>query len=144
MDAWSDEGRVYLLDNEPGPVLGLGLREENNTATERAELDGKMVQIDAVSSLLERSRFEAATALHACQIELEVADASSYADAPVWVVLKAPPELVFTLGNLDRDVSWYVREAISEALPNGYQASEFYVQALLNTTPYGNEGLAAA
>jgi hypothetical protein len=144
MDAWSDEGRVYLLDNEPGPVLGLGLREENNTATERAELDGKMVQIDAVSSLLERSRFEAATALHACQIELEVADTSSYADAPVWVVLKAPPELVFTLGNLDRDVSWFVREAICEALPNGYQASEFYVQALLNTTPYAGEGLAAA
>ncbi|HEY5478409.1 MAG TPA: hypothetical protein VIJ84_02215 [Gaiellaceae bacterium] len=111
---------------------------------ERAELDGRMVQIDAVSSLLERGRFEAATALHACQIELEVADAASYDDVPVWVVLKAPTELVYTLGNLDREVAWFVREAISEALPNGYQASEFYVQTLLNTTPYGNEGLAAA
>jgi hypothetical protein len=142
MDAWSDEGRVYLLDNEPGPVLGL--RQEDEVAPERAELDGRMVQIDAVSSLLERGRFEAATALHACRIELEVADAASYDDVPVWVVLKAPTELVYTLGNLDREVAWFVREAISEALPNGYQASEFYVQTLLNTTPYGNEGLAAA
>jgi len=142
MDAWSDEGRVYLLDNEPGPMLGLP--QEDEVAPERAELDGRMVQIDAVSSLLERGRFEAATALHACQIELEVADAASYDDVPVWVVLKAPTELVYTLGNLDREVAWFVREAISEALPNGYQASEFYVQTLLNTTPYGNEGLAAA
>ncbi len=142
MDAWSDEGRVYLLDNEPGPALGL--THENETARERAELDQRMVLIDAVSMLLERSRFEAATALHACEIELQVADAPPYADAPVWVVLKAPAELVFTLGNLDRDVAWFVREAISEALPNGYQASEFYVQALLNPSPYGDEGLAAA
>jgi hypothetical protein len=51
---------------------------------------------------------------------------------------------VFTLGNFDRDVAWFVREAISEALPSGYQASEFYVQTLLNLTPYGDEGLAAA
>jgi hypothetical protein len=142
MDAWSDEGRVYLLDNEPGPMLGLP--QEDEVAPERAELDGRMVQINAVSSLLERSRFEAATALHACQIELEVADAASYNDVPVWVVLKAPTELVFTLGNFDREVAWFVREAISEALPSGYQVSEFYVQTLLNTTPYGNEGLAAA
>ena len=102
-----------------------------------------MVRIYAVSSLLERGRFEAATALHACQIELEVA-ADSYSETPVWVVLKAPAELVFTLGNLDRDVALFVREAISEALPTGYQASEFYVQALLNPTPYREEGLAAA
>ena len=142
MDAWSDEeGKVFFLD-EPGSALGL--LHEDDTAPERAELDGKTVLIDAVSILLERSRFEAATALHACQIELEVGAASSYAEAPVWVVLKAPAELVFTLGNLDRDVSWFVREAISEVLPNGYQASEFYVQALLNPTPYGDEGLAAA
>jgi hypothetical protein len=142
MDAWSDEGRVYFLDNEPGPALGV--TQEREAAPERAELDGRMVQIDAVSILLERSRFEAATALHCCQLELEVADAPAYDDAPVWVVLKAPAELVFTLGNLDRDVAWFVREAISEALPSGYQASEFYVQALLNPTPYGDEGLAAA
>jgi len=141
MDAWSDEGRVYLLDNEPGPALGL--LHEDETAPQRAELDERMVRIDAVSSLLERGRFEAATALHACQIELEVA-ADSYSETPVWVVLKAPAELVFTLGNLDRDVAWFVREAISEALPTGYQASEFYVQALLNPTPYREEGLAAA
>ena len=142
MDAWSDEGRVYLLDKEPGPALGLP--QEDEAPSERAELDGRMVLIDAVSTLLERGRFEAATVLHACQMELEVADASSYADAPVWVVLKAPAELVFTLGNLDREVAWFVREAISEALPSGYQASEFYVQALLHPTPYGDEGLAAA
>jgi len=141
MDAWGDESRVFFLD-EPGSALGL--LHEDDTAPERAELDGKTVLIDAVSILLERSRFEAATALHACQIELEVGAASSYAEAPVWVVLKAPAELVFTLGNLDRDVSWFVREAISEVLPNGYQASEFYVQALLNPTPYGDEGLEAA
>jgi hypothetical protein len=142
MDAWSDEGRVYLLDNEPGPIRGL--HQEKEVAPERVELDGRMLQTNAVSSLLERGRFEAATALHACRIELEVVDSASYDDVPVWVGLKAPTELVFTLGNLDRDVAWFVREAISEALPNGYQASEFYVQALLNTTPYGGEGLAAA
>jgi hypothetical protein len=142
MDAWSDEGRVYFLDTEPGPALGL--MHEDEAAPERAELDGRMVLIDAVSILLERSRFEAATALNSCQLELEVGAASSYADAPVWVVLKAPSDLVFTLGNLDRDVAWFVREAISESLPSGYQASEFYVQALLNPTPYGDEGLAAA
>lgn len=142
MDAWSDEGKVYFLDSEPGPALGLMQKEE--AATERAVLDGHTVQVDAVSILLERSRFEAATALYSCRLELEVGAASTYADAPVWVVLKAPSELVFTLGNLDRDVAWFVREAISEALPNGYQAEEFYVQALLNPTPYGDEGLAAA
>ncbi len=142
MDAWSDEGRVYFLDSEPGPALGLMPEEE--AAPERAALDGRTVQVDAVSILLEKSRFEAATALHSCRLELEAGDASTYADAPVWVVLKAPAELVFTLGNLDRDVAWFVREAISESLPSGYQVAEFYVQALLNSTPYGDEGLAAA
>jgi hypothetical protein len=142
MDAWSDEeGKVFFLD-EPGPAVSL--LHEAEPVPERAELDGRMLLIDAISILLERSRFEAATALHACQIELEIGDSSSYAEAPVWVILKAPAELVFTLGNLDRDVAWFVREAISEALPSGYQASEFYVQALLNPTPYGHEGLAAA
>lgn len=141
MDAWSDEGRVFFLD-EAGPALGV--LPENDAAPERGKLDGKMVLIDAISILLERSRFEAATALHACRIELQVGAAPSYAEAPVWVVMKAPAELVFTLGNLDRDVAWFVREAISEALPSGYQVSEFYVQALLNSTPYGDEGLAAA
>jgi hypothetical protein len=142
MDAWSDEGKVYFLDSEPGPALGVRLEQE--AAPERAELDGRAVLIDAVSILLERSRFEAATVLNYCQLGLEVANAPAYADAPVWVVLKAPADLVFTLGNFDRDVAWFVREAISEALPSGYQASEFYVQALLNPTPYGDQGLAAA
>jgi hypothetical protein len=142
MDAWTDEGRVYLLGD--GPVATLNLVREDDAPPERAELDERKVLIDAISILLERSRFEAATALYACQLDLEVADAPPYADAPVWVVLKAPAELVFTLGNLDRDAAWFVREAISEALPNGYQASEFYVQALLNPTPYGDEGREAA
>lgn len=142
MDAWSDEGRVYLLDNEPVPAPSLMCEDE--TAPQRAELDGRMVLIDAISILLERSRFEAATALYACRLELEVADAASYEDAAVWVVLKAPAELIFALGNFDRDVAWFVREAISEALPNGYQASEFFVQALLTPTPYGEKGLVAA
>jgi hypothetical protein len=142
MDAWSDEGRVYLLDSESVPALGL--MHDDGTPSGRTELNEKMVLIDAVSILLERSRFDAATALHACQLELVVAEAASYADAPVWVVLRAPADLVFTLGNLDRDTAWFVREAISESLPTGYQATEFYVQALLNPTPYGDEGLEAA
>ena len=138
MDAWSDEGRVYILDSEPVSALGVVCDE---TVPRRAELDERMVLIDAVSILLERSRFEAATALYACQLELEVADASPHADAPVWVVLKAPAELVFTLGNLDRELAWFVREAISEVMPSGYQTSEFYVQAFLNPAP---QKLAAA
>jgi len=142
MDAWGDEGRVYLLDSDSGSALGL--LEKEDTALDRVELDEKMVLIDAISQLLEQSRFEAAKALYACQIELNVAEAPAYADAPVWVVLKAPAELVFNLGNLDRDLAWFVREAISEAMPHGYQASEFFVQALLNPTPYGDERLAAA
>jgi len=141
MDAWSDEGRVYLLDSEPVSALGVVCDE---SAPRRAELDERMVLIDAVSILLERSRFEAATALYACQLELEVADASPHADVPVWVVLKAPAELVFTLGNLDRELAWFVREAISEVMPSGYQTSEFYVQALLNPAPYSDQKLAAA
>ena len=140
MDAWSDEGRVFFLDSEPVSALGVACDE---TAPRQAELDERMVLIDAVSILLERSRFEAATALYACQLELEVADASP-PDASVWVVLKAPAELVFTLGNLDRELAWFVREAISEAIPSGYQTSEFYVQALLNPAPYSNQKQAAA
>ena len=141
MDAWSDEGRVYLLDSEPVSALGVVCDE---SVPRRAELDERMVLIDAVSILLERSRFEAATALYACRLELEVGDALPHADAPVWVVLKAPAELVFTLGNLDRELAWFVREAISEAIPSGYQTSEFYVQALLNPAPYSNQKQAAA
>jgi hypothetical protein len=94
--------------------------------------------------LLERGRFEAAKALYACQIELNVTEAPAHDDAPVWVVLKSPAELVFTLENFDRDVAWFVREAISEVMPRGYQTSEFFVQALLNTSPYGDERMAAA
>lgn len=142
MDAWSDEGRVYLFSDEP--VATLGLIHEDDTTPQRAELDGKKVLIDAISILLERSRFEAATALYSCQLNLDVADAPPYADAPVWVILRAPAELVYALENLERDVAWFVREAIAEALPNGYQASEFVVQALLTPTTYGDEGLAAA
>jgi hypothetical protein len=142
MDAWSDEGRVFFLDTEP--VATLGQTHKDDSAALRPELDGRMVSIDAISILLERGRFEAATALYACQLELQVADASPYDDAPVWVVMKAPAELVFTLGNLDRDVAWFVREAISEALPKGYQASEFFVQAQLGSAPCGEEKLVAA
>jgi hypothetical protein len=142
MDAWTDEGRVYLVNDEP--LAKLGLIHEDDTTPQRAELDGKKVLIDAISVLLERSRFEAATALYSCQLDLDVADAPARDDAPVWVILRAPAELVYTLENLERDVAWFVREAISEALPNGYQASEFVVQALFASTTYGDEGLAAA
>ena len=142
MDAWSDEGRVYFFDD--GPVATLGSLHEHDTTPERAELDEKKVLIDAISVLLERSHFEAATALYSCQLDLDVADAPLYDDASVWVVLRAPAELVFALENFDRDVAWFVREAIAEALPHGYQASEFVVQALLTPATYGDEGLAAA
>jgi hypothetical protein len=142
MDAWTDEGRIYLIND--GPVATLGLIHEDDTTPQRAELDGKKVLIDAISILLERSRFETATALYSCQLELDVADAPPYDDAPVWVILRVPAELVFALENFDRDVAWFVREAIAEALPHGYQASEFVVQALLTPATYGDEGLAAA
>jgi hypothetical protein len=142
MDAWSDEGRVYFLDTER--VSALGLMEKEEPAPQRAELDGRMVLIDAISILLERNRFEAATTLYACQLDLDAGDAPPNADAPVWVVLRAPAEHAYTLGNFDRDVAWFVREAVSEALPKGYQAEEFFVQALLNPTPYGDAKLVAA
>jgi len=118
---------------------------EDDAPPERNELDAKTVMIDATSILLERSRFEAATALYACQLGLEIGAAPpSYADVPVWVNLKAPAELVFTLENLERDVAWFVREAIGEALPDGYEVSEFVVQACISPAPRGNEGRAAA
>lgn len=142
MNAWNDEGRVYLLDQEPVPMLGV--LHEDDAPPERNELDVKMVMIDATSILLERSRFEAATALYACQLDLEVGAAPSYADIPVWVNLKAPAELVFTLENLERDVAWFVREAIAEALPHGYRISEFFVQTRVSPSPCNDEGLAAA
>ena len=142
MNAWNDEGRVYLLDQEPVPMLGV--LHEDDAPPERNELDAKMVMIDATSILLERSRFEAATALYACQLDLEVGAAPSYADIPVWVNLKAPAELVFTLENLERDVAWFVREAIAEALPHGYRISEFFVQTRVSPSPCNDEGLAAA
>ncbi|MGD0272675.1 MAG: hypothetical protein ABSB96_02970 [Gaiellaceae bacterium] len=142
MNAWNDEGRVYLLDQEPVPMLGV--LHEDDARPERSELDAKMVMIDATSILLERSRFEAATALYACQLGLEVGTAPPYADAPVWVNLQAPAELVFTLENLERDIAWFVREAIAEALPNGYQISEFFVQTRVSPAPCDGEGRAAA
>lgn len=142
MDAWTDEGRVYLVDDEP--VASLGLLHANETTPRRAELDGTKVLIDAVSILLGRDRFEAATVLYTCRLDLNVAEAPPYADAPVLVMLKAPAELVFTLENFEREVAWFVREAIGEALPDGYSASEFVIQALLTPPNYGDEGLAAA
>ena len=143
MNVWNDEGRVYLLDQEPVPMLGM--LHEDDAPPERSELDAKMVMIDATSLLLERSRFEAATALYACELRLEVGAAPpTYADAPVWVNLKAPAELVFTLENLERDVAWFVREAISEVLPHGYQVAEFVVQACISPAPRDDEGRAAA
>ena len=143
MDAWNDEGRVYLLDQKPVPMLGM--LHEDDAPPERSELDVKMVMVDATSILLERSRFEAATALYACQLDLEVGAAPpSYADTPVWVNLRAPAELVFTLENLERDVAWFVREAIAEALPHGYEVSEFVVQACISPAPCDDKGRAAA
>jgi hypothetical protein len=140
MDTWNDEGRVYLLDQERAPTLSLTHEEED--AVERQELDAKMVMIDATSILLEKSRFEAATALYACQLDLEIVDAPPYADAPIRVNLKAPAELVFSLENLERDLSWFVRDAIGEALPHGYVVSEFMVQAL--PSPFDGESREAA
>jgi len=142
MDTWNDEGRVYLLDQEPVPMLGM--LHEDDAPPERSELDAKMVMIDATSILLERGRFEAATVLYACQLGLEVGAAPPFADAPVWINLKAPAELVFTLENLDRDVAWFVREAIVESLPHGYQVSEFVVQTRISPAPCDDEGRAAA
>lgn len=142
MDAWNDEGRLYLLDQESAPVLSM--LHEDDAPPERSELDEKAVMIDATSILLERGRFEAATALYACQLGLEVGEAPPYADAPVWVNLKAPAELVFTLENLDRDVAWFVREAIFESLPHGYEVSEFVVQTRVSPAPCDDEGRAAA
>jgi hypothetical protein len=127
MNAWNDEGRVYLLDRDSEPMLGLLYEEEEPPA--RAELDAQMVKIDATSILLERSHHEAANALYACELDLEVGACMPYGDAPVWVNLKAPSELVYTLENLEREVAWFVREAIGEALPEGYRISEFMVQA---------------
>lgn len=142
MDAWTDEGRVYLLDQGPVPMLSVPY--ENDEFEARSKLDAKMVMIDATSILLERSRFEAATALYACQLELGVGAAPPYGDAPVWVNLRAPSELVYSLENLDRDLAWFVREAIAQALPQGYKVSEFIVQALASPSPFDDEGLAAA
>ena len=142
MNVWNDEGRVYLLDQEPMPMLGM--LHEDDAPPERSELDVKTVMMDATSILLERSRFEAATALYACQLGLEVGEAPPYADAPVWVNLQAPTELVFTLENLERDVAWFVREAIAEVLPTGYRVSEFVVQGCISPTPCDDEGRAAA
>ena len=122
----------------------LGVLHEEDAAPERAEIDTKMVMIDATSILLERSRFEAATALYACQLEVEVGAAPAFADAPVWVRLRAPAELVFTLENMERDTAWFVREAIAEALPHGYRVSEFAVQAQMSPAPRDGGRLAAA
>ena len=142
MDTWNDEGRIYLLDQEP--VAMLGMLHEDDAPPERSELDAKMVMFDATSILLERGRFEAATVLYACQLGLEAGATPPYADAPVWVNLKAPAELVFTLENLDRDVAWFVREAIAESIPHGYQVSEFVVQTRVSPAPCDDEGRAAA
>ncbi len=127
MDAWTDEGRLYLLGDQPLGTLRLPSEEE--AQPQRTELDSRVVMIDATSFLLERGRFEAANALYACELDLVVGDAAPYANAPVWVNLKAPAELVFALENMERDLPWFVREAISGSLPAGYEISEFMVQA---------------
>lgn len=130
MDAWKDEGRLYLLDQEPTGTLRLP-GEEDQTP-QRAELESAAVLNDATSFLIERGRFEAASILYACQLELVVGDAGSYGNAPAWVNLKAPAELVFALENMERDLAWFVREAITASLPAGYEISEFMVQAQMS------------
>jgi hypothetical protein len=139
MDAWSDEGRVYLLGDEPGE--GSDWSEEESPA--RSELSAQMMLIDATSLLLEQGRFEAASALYACELEVEVGEAPSYADAPVWVKIKAPEQLVFRLQDLERDMAWFVREAISRVLPPGYEMAELYVHATNLERSFGTGPVAA-
>lgn len=142
MDAWSDEGRLYLLGQESAPALSV--LHEDDATPERSELDAKTVMIDATSILLERGRFEAARVLYDCQLGFEVGAPAAYADVPVWVNLRAPAELVFTLENLDRDVAWFVREAIAQVLPHGYEIAEFVVQTQVSPAPHDDERRAAA
>lgn len=140
MDAWSDEGRLYLLDG-----VEIDVRQEcEQEAPARDELSTKMVLIDATTTLLERGRHEAAQVLFACDLELEVSDASAYAYAPVWVKIKAPPQCVFQLQDFDRELAWYVREALADALPHGYEIAEVTVQAAPVGRPVVTSGYAAA
>jgi hypothetical protein len=110
----------------------------------RRELSPRMVSIDATTALLERGRHEAAQVLFACELELEVGDASAYASAPVWVKIKAPAQLVFQLQDFDRELAWYVREAVAEALPPGYEIVEVSVQAASVERSLAGSGFAAA
>ena len=141
MDAWTDDGRLYLLDSEPGSELGKA--GDGETPQERGELSGKMVLLNATTLLLERGRREAATVLYACELEVEIGNGLSYDDAPVWVKIKAPEQFVFPLQDLDRDLAWFVREALSESLPNGYAIAELFVQTLVSTSPHGDDRVAA-
>jgi hypothetical protein len=138
MDAWSDEGRLYVLDTvereawdapEPEPA--------------RCELSSRMVLIDATTALLERGRQEAAQVLFSCDLELEVGDGAAYATVPVWVKIKAPPQLVFQLQDFDRELAWYAREALAEALPRGYEIVEVTVQAAAGRSCVGSGSAAA-
>jgi hypothetical protein len=135
MDAWSDEGRVYLL--EVGPALALAETSEQVEDSNADGPDSRLLMVDATSILLERGRFEAAAALHACRLELEIGGPAPFANVPVRVRLKAPADLAFSLQDLERDLAWFVREAIAEALPAGYEIAELVVQA--QAPYYGDE-----
>jgi hypothetical protein len=137
MDAWSDEGRLYALDT-------IDVWSEPEPEPPRSELSAKMVLIDATTALLERGRQEAAQVLFACELEVEVGDGSAYATAPVWVKIKAPAQLVFQLQDFDRELAWYVREALGQALPHGYEIAELTVQAASRERSLVGSGFAAA
>jgi hypothetical protein len=142
MDAWTDEGRLYVVDERVD--RGATAIYNENQAQERNELNARMVLIDATTLLLERGRREAATVLFACELELEVGESLSYTDAPVWAKIKAPAQLLPQLQDFEHDVAWYVREALAEALPSGYAISEIYFQAMSSNPSGGDNRIAAA
>ena len=136
MDAWSDEGRVYLLDCEPyGAAVTMNTYDEPEPVATGP--DAEALLVEATSALLERGRFEAASALHACQLELETGGSQPFGNVPVRVRLKAPAQLAFSLQDLERDLAWFVRDALAQALPAGYEITELVVQALAPC--YGDE-----
>jgi hypothetical protein len=142
MDAWTDEGRLYVVDTRAD--RGSTAVYSESKAQGRGELNERMVLIDATTQLLERGRREAATMLFACELELELGESSSYADAPVWAKIKAPAQLLPQLQDFEHDTAWYVREALSEALPSGYAISEIYFQAMSSNPSGGGDRIAAA
>ncbi len=142
MDAWSDEGRLYALNGAERVDVWDAPEPEPEPAP--CELSPRMVLIDATTALLERGRQEAAQVLFACELELEIGDGSAYACAPVWVKIKAPAQLVFQLQDFDRELAWYVREALGEALPHGYEIVEVTVQAASVERSLAGSAFAAA